>query len=192
MPEPLLLVRYLVFAAFVVSVLIALASWLVRARRVSPFGGLGRTLRAVSDPVIRPVERRLVRLGGNPIHAGWWLAVGVAAAGVALLVLLDWVIRTVHQTVAALAGGPRGAIALVIIAVYNVLFVALVLRVVASWFGFFRHARWMRPAYALTDWLVEPIRRLLPPMGTLDWSPLLAWLALWVLERMLLSFVAAL
>jgi len=45
--------------------------------------------------------------------------------------------------------------------------------------------------YALTDWLVEPIRRLLPPMGALDWSPLLAWLALWVLQRMLLSFVAA-
>src|SRR6266540_2338980 len=94
-------------------------------------------------------------------------------------------------TIAALAAGPRGAIALAIVALYNVLFVALVLRVVASWFGFFRYARWMRPVYALTDWLVEPIRRLLPPMGALDWSPLLAWLALWALQRMLLSFVAA-
>ncbi len=192
MPEPLALVRYLVLAAFVASVLVALASWLVRTRRLSPFGAVGRTLRAVSDPVIRPVEKRLVRLGGNPVHAGWWLAVTVAAAGVALLVLLDWLLRTARLTIVAVGGGPRAMIALAIVAAYNVLFIALALRVIASWFGFFRYARWMRPVYALTDWLVEPIRRLLPPMGALDWSPLIAWLALWVLERMLLSFVAAL
>ncbi len=179
------------FAAFAASVLLATASWLVRTRRVSPFGVLGRALRAASDPVVRPVERRLVRLGGNPVHAGWWLAVLVAAGGVALIVLVEWLVRTARLTIAALAAGPRGAIALAIVALYNVLFVALVLRVVASWFGFFRYARWMRPVYALTDWLVEPIRRLLPPMGALDWSPLLAWLALWALQRMLLSFVAA-
>ena len=75
---------------------------------------------------------------------------------------------------------------------YGILVAALMLRVIGSWFGFFRYARWMRPAYALTDWLVEPIRRLLPALGSLDWSPLAAWLVLYVLERMLISFVAAL
>src|SRR6266545_4443554 len=166
MPEAQALLRYSVFAAFAASVLLATASWLVRTRRVSPFGVLGRALRAASDPVVRPVERRLVRLGGNPVHAGWWLAVLVAAGGVALIVLVEWLVRTARLT-----------------------FVALVLRVVASWFGFFRYARWMRPVYALTDWLVEPIRRLLPPMGALDWSPLAAWLALWILKQLLLSVV---
>src|SRR2546428_6820785 len=72
------LARYAVFAVFVLSVVVAFASWLVRARRVSPFGTLGRTLRAMSDPLIRPVEARLVRLGGNPVNAGWWLVVVVA------------------------------------------------------------------------------------------------------------------
>src|SRR5207249_11156842 len=78
MPELQVALRYLVFAAFAASVLVALASWLVRTRRISPFSALGRTLRAASDPLIRPVEARLVRAGGNPVHAGWWLAVGVA------------------------------------------------------------------------------------------------------------------
>ena len=192
MPVIHVVVRYLVFAAFAVSLLVALASWLVRTRRVAPFGALGRTLRAASDPVIRPVETRLVRLGGNPVHAGWWLVVGVAATGVLLLSLLDWLIGTVGWIAASLTAGPRGAAALLIVAAYQLLFVALLLRVVASWFGFFRYARWMRPAYALTDWLIGPIRRVLPPMGTLDWSPLVAWLILWVLKRMLLAFIAAL
>src|SRR5207244_12642622 len=67
------LARYAVFAVFALSVAIASASWLVRARHVSPFGTLGRMLRAASDPVIRPVEGRLVRLGGTPVDAGWWI-----------------------------------------------------------------------------------------------------------------------
>jgi len=37
MPELQVALRYLVFAAFAASVLVALASWLVRTRRISPF-----------------------------------------------------------------------------------------------------------------------------------------------------------
>src|SRR5216117_3723004 len=189
MPDLHTLARYAVFAAFSLSVLVAFASWLVRARRVSPFGALGRMLRAVSEPVIRPVEARLVRLGGNPVNAGWWLVVVVAIGGVVLLSLMDWIVGTFYGLSRAAGGGQRAMLAFLIGAVYSVLFAALLLRVVASWFGAFRYSRWMRPAYALTDWLVEPIRRVLPPMGAVDWSPLVAWLALWVLKQVLLSVV---
>jgi YggT family protein len=189
MPDIRLLARYAVFAAFAVSALVALGSWFVRTRRVSPFSALGRTLRSASDPVLRPVEARLLRMGGNPVNAGWWLVVVVAVAGVVLLSLLDWAIRTFRWMQSAVAGGPRGLLVFVIVALYNVLLVALMLRVIAAWFGFFRYARWMRPAYALTDWLVEPIRRVMPPTGAVDWSPLAAWLVLWVLKELLLNMI---
>jgi len=183
------LARYAVVAVFTLSVVIAFAAWLVRARRVSPFGALGRALRAASDPLIRPVEARLVRLGGNPVNAGWWLVVVVAVGGVVLLSLLDWAVGIFSGISAAAGGGPRAVLAFLIGALYSVLFAALLLRVIGSWFGLFRYSRWMRPAYALTDWLVEPIRRLLPPMGALDWSPLVAWLVLWLLKQLLLNVV---
>src|SRR6266700_2964072 len=189
MPDLHTLARYTVFAAFSLSVLVALASWLVRARHVSPFGALGRMLRAVSDPVIRPVEGRLVRLGGNPVNAGWWLVVVMAIGGVVLLSLMDWIVGTFYGLSRAAGGGPRAMLAFLIGAVYSVLFAALLLRVVGSWFGAFRYSRWMRPAYALTDWLVEPIRRVLPPAAGFDWSPLAAWLALWLLKRVLVTIV---
>src|SRR5438093_9232344 len=189
MPELQLALRYAVFAAFAASALVALASWLVRTRRISPFGALGRTLRSASDPLIRPVETRLVRAGGNPAHAGWWLVVAVAAGGVLLVTLWNWLVETAYGAAAAFSAGPRAAIVLTVVVAYNILVVALVVRVLASWFGYFRYSRWVRPAYALTDWLVEPIRRVLPPTAGLDWSPLAAWLALWVLERLLLTIV---
>ncbi len=181
--------RYLVFAAFVLSAFAALASWLVRTQRVSPLGRLGRALRAATEPVFRPVERRLLRLGGNPVNAGWWLVIAVAIAGVVLLSLFDWAVRTFGWMYAAFSGGPQGILVASIVAAYNVLFVALMVRVIASWFGFFRYSRWIRPAYVLTDWLVEPIRRLLPTTGAIDFSPLAALLVLWVLEKLLLSLV---
>jgi len=189
MPELQLALRYVVFAAFAASALVALASWLVRTRRISPFGALGRTLRSASDPLIRPVEARLVRAGGNPAHAGWWLVVAVAAAGVLLVTFGNWLVETAYGVAAAFSAGPRAAIALAVVVAYKIIVVALVVRVLASWLGYFRYSRWLRPAYALTDWVVEPIRRVLPPTGGLDWSPLAAWLALWVLERLLLTIV---
>src|SRR5207248_4168279 len=142
--------RYAVIGVFAVSLVVALASWLVRTRRVSPFGALGRVLRTASEPLIRPVERRLVRAGGNPVHAGWWLVVGVAAAGVVLLSLLNWLAGTLYGVGAAFAGGPRVALGFLIAAAYNVVFVALVVRVVASWFGRSRYAWRAAPADGLT------------------------------------------
>jgi YggT family protein len=183
------LARYVVFAVFILSAFVAGAAWAVRTRRVSPFGALGRALRAVSDPLIRPVEARVVRLGGNPVNAGWWLVVVVAIAGVVLLSLFDWVLRASDQIAAAVSGGPRAMVEFLVLAIYDILFAAVVLRVIASWFGFFRYARWMRPVYALTDWLLKPIQRLLPPMGAIDWSPLVAILALYVMKRLLLGLV---
>src|SRR5256885_11650835 len=114
MPAIQTVARYAVIGVFAVSLIAALASWLVRTQRVSPFGALGRTLRAASEPLIRPVERRLVRAGGNPVHAGWWLVVGVAAAGVVLLSLLNWLAGTLFRAGAAFASRPRRGLGCVI------------------------------------------------------------------------------
>src|SRR2546427_1922606 len=113
------ILRVLVFAAFCLAALVALAGWLVRTRRVSPFGGVGRTLRSVTDPVLRPVETRLVRLGGNPVHAGWWLVVLVAVAGVLLLSLIDWLARPAPRVYPAAAGRPGAFVSVFLAAARN-------------------------------------------------------------------------
>src|SRR3989449_7823858 len=133
MPELQVALRYLVFAAFAASVLTALASWLVRTRRISPFGALGRTLRAASDPLIRPIETRLVRAGGNPVHAGWWLVVAVAAAGVLFLSLWNWLVEAAVSVAAAYSPGAPAANAPAIDLVYGIIVVSPLVRVLASW-----------------------------------------------------------
>src|SRR3989441_906165 len=140
MPAFQVVVRYGVFSLFVLSALVALASWLVRTRRLSPFGPVGRALRGATEPVLRPVERRLVRLGGNPVHAGWWLVVVVAAGGGLLLSPLGLVIHTLGAGVGAGADRPR-RVGLPLIPLGHWGPVAPpVLRGVAGWFGVFRRA----------------------------------------------------
>lgn len=189
MPELLTVVRYAVLTVFAVSLLAATGSWLVRTRRVSPFGALGRALRAATDALIRPVETRVLRLGGNPANAGWWLVVVVMVAGVLLISLVGWFAGSLHSLVGALTGGPRALVLFLVNVTYRVLVIALLARVIASWFGMFSYSRWMRPAYWLTDWLVNPLRRLLPPVAVFDLSPLAAWFVLWAMRQFLLGVV---
>ena len=179
--------RYVVFGLVVLAALAALGSWLVRTRRVSPFGFLGRTLRTLTDPVLRPVERRLHRMGGNPANAGGWLIVLTAIAGIVLLSLLGWLVQTFYVAEAAAHAGPTMTIALIIAMVYRILVIALIVRVIAAWFGLFRYSKWIRPAYILTDWIVEPLRRVVPPFGAMDITPLVAWLVLYFLRWLLLQ-----
>ena len=179
--------RTVVFAAFCAALVVSVASWLVRTRRISPFSAVARTLRSLTDPVLRPIETRVVRSGGNPTNAGWWLVIGVALVGVLVLSLLDWVVGALAIVAGAAGAGPRALIGLAVALAYNVVVIALIVRVVGSWVGAGRYSRWMRPAYALTDWIVEPIRRVLPPFAMFDLSPLVAWFALWAIRQLLLS-----
>ena len=187
MPPFFTVARYLVFTVVALSSLVALGSWLVRTRRVSPFSALGRGLRSSTDQVLRPLERRIVRMGGNPAHAGGWLVVITAVAGIVLVSLLGWLMTTFAYAQAAALSGPRATISLIIDLAYGIVTFALLVRVIASWFGQYRYSRWIRPAYILTDWIVEPIRRIVPPLGAMDVSPLVAWFALKLIRMMLQS-----
>lgn len=185
----LTIVRDAVVGAFCLSIAVATGGWLVHSRKVSPFTPLGRFLKKASDPVLVPVERRVVRFGGLPSQAGWWLIVATAVAGLLLIWGTRGILAMLSEVQYASEEGVVGILRLVVGAAYDVLFVALVVRVVGSWIGAFRYSRWTRPAYLLTDWLVGPIQKVLPPYGGFDWSPLVAWLVLLVLRGILLGVV---
>jgi YggT family protein len=185
--DTLTVTRYTVFGLFALSALVACGSWLVRTRRISPFTSLGRSLRAITDPIVRPVERRLVRMGGNPVNAGWWLVVIVAAGGVVFISLMGWAVDAFPAAASQAAGGPADMFRLIVQIAYNIVFYAIIVRVVASWLGYFQYTKWLRPVYAITDWIILPMRRIIPPMGMIDLSPFAALIALMFLRWLLLK-----
>lgn len=164
---------------------VALTHWAVRRGYLQPFGAFPRTVRGASDPLLRPVERRLLGSGGNPQQAPLWLFLGVLGGGLLLIAVAGWLMGALQRLWWAAGAGPWALVYVVVEMTFNVLILALLVRVVGSWFGVGRATRWMRPAYLLTEWLVEPIRKRMPPTGMFDWSPLVAWVIL-VLARAVL------
>lgn len=179
--------RYLVFGIVAWIAVVAVANWLVRTRRISPFSPLARILRRMSDPWVIPVELRVVRAGGNPQHAPWWLLGVAVVAGLLVLVVTRWTVGLVLGVLFAARSGPLAVVRLAVNLAYWVLMLALFVRVVGSWLGVGRFNRWMRLPYALTDWLVKPLQRVIPPIGMIDITPLVAWLVLMIGRALIMS-----
>jgi YggT family protein len=181
--------RALVILALAYASVVALTYWAVRARRINPFGAWPRFTRRISEPILLPLERRVIRAGGSPQDASLWLLGLVIVAGLLLLSLVHWLIG-MSATMAVLASaGPRAWLRFGLSGVFTVLMAAIFIRVVASWLGVSPYRRWMRPVMVLTDWLIEPIRRILPPFGMIDFSPMVAWLLLWVVRGFVMGMI---
>ncbi len=167
--------------------MIAATHWAVRARHLRSTGRWPRWVRSWSDPILRPVKRRVLGAGGNPEDAPLWLAGATLLAGLALVMLVRWLVGTVAALDAMRNARPGAWLYFFISGATSLLMAAIVIRVIGSWLGAGRYRRGMRPFYFLTDWLVEPIRRRLPPMGAIDLSPVAAYLVLFLLREILLS-----
>lgn len=189
MPIFITVVRLAVLGGFLFSAAVALTHWGVRSRRLEPFGKLPRLMRRLSEPLLIPLERRMVKSGHNPSEAPTWLFWISLLGGLALLGLLQWLIGALVSLYYAAQSGPRGLLALAIEVTYAILVAALFIRVVSSWIGLSPYSRWMRPVMALTEWFLRPLRRILPPFGMFDLSPLVAYLLLMLAERLLLGML---
>lgn len=182
-------VRSIVLLALAFAATVALTHWAVRSRRINPFGTWARLVRRVSDPVLLPLERRVIRAGGSPQNAPLWLLGLVIGCGLLLLSLTQWLIGTAAGLVLLAEGGPRIWLRVLVSAAFTILMAAILIRVIGSWLGIGEYRKWMRPVYALTNWLIDPIRRILPPVGIFDFSPMVAWLVLYVVRGFVLGLL---
>jgi YggT family protein len=184
------ILRSIIVVAFAAAGVVAATHWAVRARRLEPFGRWPRLVRRASDRVVVPLERRVIRFGGNPQDAPFWLLALVVVAGLIAL----WLFRLLADTVVGLYllahSGPRAWLGAALHLAFSVVQIAIVVRVIASWFGASRHHWWMRLAYRLTDWIIVPLRRVIPTFGPIDVSPIAAYFLLFLLERLVFAMLA--
>ncbi len=75
---------------------------------------------------------------------------------------------------------------------YIVFSLILLGRVLLSWANVSPYHPVARFLYSVTEPILAPVRRILPPSGAMDFSPLVVMLALLVLEKILVALVVAL
>lgn len=85
-----------------------------------------------------------------------------------------------------------GLFAKIIHWIFTIYTFLIMIRVIGSWFPNLYYQRWMQLVCQYTDPYLNIFRRLIPPIGgRLDLSPLLAFMALQFLEKVILSLLGA-
>jgi YggT family protein len=179
--------KLLLFAVACVLLVVFAVDWLVRTRRINPFSPVARFFRRAVDPLIMPMERRIVRAGGTPASAPWWTLVAVVVGGILLILALQFLRDLLISTAMSVSRGPSGNYDLLVSWTFSILQIALIVRIIASWFRLNPYGRWIRWSVSLTEWILRPLRSVIPPFGMIDVTPIVAYFILVLLESFMRS-----
>jgi YggT family protein len=178
--------RTLLLAGGLVFAGVAAVDWAVRTRRINPFNGVARFMRARVDPRIAGVERQVARVGGHPSATPWWALVVYVVVAALVLAALDLIVSLLGEVVAASSLGSAGLVLLLVRWTFAFLRLALLVRIIASWLPGLAARRWISWSFGATEWMLRPLRRVVPTIGVIDITPIVAYFALqiaqWLVE----------
>jgi YggT family protein len=174
--------RTVLLAGGVVVAAVAVADWAARTRRISPFSGVARFLRSNVDPRLAGVERQVLRSGGHQSATPLWAVVAYVVVAALILAALDMVLSLLGQAIAATTMGAGGILSLLVHWAFAFLRLAILVRVIGSWFPRAAASPWLRWSYGATEWMLGPLRRVIPSVGMIDITPIIAYFALSILE----------
>ena len=150
---------------------------------LNPFGFVSITLRRLTEPLIAPIKRILINLSVDPKYA--------PLVTILIAILLGWfvlqLVANVANTIAGvLLSSQRGALGpLVGYVLYGMLaFYSLLIfiRIIFSWVMVSYSNRVMRFLVNTTEPLMGPLRRIVPPVGRFDISPIVAFIIIWIFQ----------
>lgn len=150
---------------------------------LNPFGWASRTLRRLTDGFVMPVRGTLRQVGVDPKYA----PLVVILVSILLGFFLVQLVATLAMTLTGVIEGARsGALFMVLgyilyglLSIYSLL---IFIRIIFSWGMVSYTNRVMRFLVDATEPLLAPLRRMIPPLGRMDISPIVAFLILWLFQ----------
>ena len=148
---------------------------------LNPFGWASRTVRRLTDWLVIPVRGGLRDVGADPKFA----PLVVILISILLGFFLAWLAETIFVTViGVIESMRRGAIitlfGYIIYGLLSLYLLLISMRIVFGWARLSYRNRLMRFLVDTTEPLLGPLRRMIPPLGMFDISPLVAGLIIWL------------
>ncbi|MBF7143663.1 MULTISPECIES: YggT family protein [Pseudomonas] len=164
--------------------LIVLLRFVLQLVRADFYNPLSQFAVRATQPLLRPIRRVIPSLFGLDMSS-LLLAIVIQLVVMALTLLLAY--GTTGNPVQLLIWSIIGVTALFL----NIFFFAMIISVILSWVAPASH----NPGAELVNQICEPIlapfRRLLPSLGGLDISPILAFMVLKLLDMLVINNLAA-
>lgn len=173
--NPLVFLIQVLFDAYI---LVVMLRFLLQWFRADFYNPLSQFIVKVTTPVLHPLRRIIPGIKGIDFAS----------------ILLMWALKSVELTLMLLVVSgelnPLGpllwAIPALIGLLINVFIFAILIQVILSWVNPGSYNPAAALLYSLTEPLLRPARRLIPPIGGLDLSPMLVMIGLYLLEMLLL------
>src|SRR5882762_1333619 len=187
------------FITWAVTAIIVAAIVLIGLRSVinymdlNPFSWLAVTLRRSTEPVLRPVRAVLIGFRVDPKIAPFIVIILLIIVGYLLVQVASGVLWTIAGVIYALTSGKLGApVAIAGYLIFGLLelyTLAIFIRIIFSFVGAGYGNRLMRFLYRTTEPLLGPLRRMVPPVGMFDVSPMVAVIIVWACKAVVAAFL---
>ena len=171
-----LFIWYAVVSAIITVIVLMLLRLILNYVDVNPFSKPALLVRRLSDPLVDPVRRGLARAGLDPKIAPIGTILIAILLGYFALQLVGTFLDTIIGVIISLE---RGAIISLIgfllyglLSLYSLL---IFMRIVFSW-GASSTNRVLRFLIKVTEPVLGPFRRIIPPLGMFDISPIVVLL----------------
>lgn len=178
-----LLVWYVIVGAIIGVIVLVLARVTVNYADMNPFNRTAITIRQFSDPLVNPVRRFLLSYGLDQKLAPFVTILIAILMGWLLLEMVSSVVFTARGILTSVQRGAFrpliGYVLFGVLAIYSMLIVA---RIILSW-GMSYGQRLMRFLVRATEPIMGPFRRIIPPLGMFDISPIILLLILQLFQR---------
>lgn len=173
-------VTAIIVAAIVLIVLRSIFNYL----DVNPFSWLAVTLRRSTEPVLAPVRAVLIGFRLDPKVAPLIAVILIIVAGYLVVLVVGGILNTIAGIIYATSSRPLGApvaiIGYLLFGFLSLYTLAIFIRIIFSWVGMSYANPLMHFVFRITEPLLGPLRRTVPPVGMFDISPIVAFIILWL------------
>jgi len=175
-------VTAIIVAAIVLIVLRSIFNYLDR----NPFSWSAITLRRATEPVISPVRRMLIGFRLDPKVAPFIVVILIIVAGYLVIQIAGSVLNTIAGIIYAVTsrqlGMPVAIVGYLLFGILGLYTLVIFVRIIFSFVAVSYGNPLMRFLYRTTEPLLAPLRRMVPPLGMFDLSPIVAFIILWLCQ----------
>lgn len=175
-PAIYLFIWYGVVAIIITIIVLMLLRLLLNYMDVNPFSKPALLVRRFSDPLVDPVRRGLARAGLDPKIAPIGTILIAILLGYFALQLIGTFLDTITGVILSLdRGAVVSLIGYLLFGLLSLLALLIFMRIVFSW-GASSVNRVLRFLIKVTEPVLGPFRRIIPPLGMFDISPIVVLL----------------
>ena len=169
---------YLIQTVLSLYMLAMLLRFLLQLVRADFYNPISQFLVKVTNPLVIPLRRVIPGFAGLDM-ASLLLALLLQIASIAALVIIKY--QAIPSPGLLLVGGLLGVIGLLV----NIYFFALLAMIILSWIAPGSRSPAVYLLFQITEPVMAPFRKVLPPMGGMDFSPILVFILITVIQKTL-------